>query len=151
MNAVITKLIPWETPFTAASFPSVGLLIATKSDGADLLKALVAPKGIDQYPKYLVDFGEVIAFSCMEEAYAPEQNFVHASDDDRSLCAYESLESPLLASYVSWAPIYFGNESDSFYHYLIFGGDNNIEVITPNRPVIETISQKRTLTIDYEL
>jgi hypothetical protein len=147
----MSKLIRWDTPFTEIQFPSVGLIITTKADEADILKAIVAPKGIDAYPKYLITFGEVIAFTCFEEAHAPERDFASATVEEERLCAYEYLDSPWLKTYAAWTPFYFGNETDSFYHYLIFGGDNNIEVITPNRPTIDIVEEKTILQIEREV
>jgi hypothetical protein len=144
------KLVRWDTPFTEIQFPSVGLIITVKRDNADILKAIVA-KGIDNYPKYLVTFGEVIAFTCFEEAQAPKRDFDSATIEVENLCAYEYIDSPWLNSYADWKPIYFGNETSSFYHYLIFGGDNNIEVLTPNRPKIEIVEEKTILYIEREL
>src|SRR5215203_4504841 len=146
----MSKLIRWDTPFATAQFPSVGLLIITKPDGTDIVKALVAPDGTDRYPKFLVDFGEVIAFTCMEEAHAPAMDFASATREEANLCAYEFLDSPWLKSYQPHRFFVRANEV-TFSHYLIFGGDNNIEVITPDQPTIETISQKETLKIEYEL
>jgi hypothetical protein len=147
----MSKLIRWDTPFTETQFPSVGLIITTEADEADILKAIVAPKGIDTYPKYLVTFGKVIAFTCFEEAHAPERDFASATIEDDKLCTYEYLDSPWLESYSGWRSIYFGNETSLFYHYLIFGGDNNIEVITPNRPTIDIVEEKTILQIQREV
>jgi hypothetical protein len=145
----MSKLIRWETPFTTARFPSVVLLItAGRIEGR--IKALVAPDGVDQYPKYLIDFGEALAFTCMEEAHAPEMDHVSAELEESELCAYEFLDSPWLRSYEPQNFFVRANEV-TFSHYLIFGGDNNIEVITPDRPTIETINQKTTLNLKYEL
>jgi hypothetical protein len=127
------------------------LIITTEAGETDILKAIVASKGIDAYPKYLVTFGEVIAFTCFEEAHAPERDFTSAMVEEERLCAYEYLDSPWLKTYAAWSPFYFGNEADSFYHYLIFGGDNNIEVITPNRPTIEIVEAKTIFQIQWEV
>ena len=90
----MSKLIRWDTPFAETRFPSVGLIITTKPNGEDILKAVVAPKGLDIYPKYLVTFGAVIAFSCFEEAHAPERDFALVPAEEEKLCAYEYLNSP---------------------------------------------------------
>ena len=146
----MSKLVRWETPFTEIKLPSVGLIITIEPDEADILKAVVADS-VDTYPKYLVTFGKVIAFTCFEEAHAPERDFASATVEEDNICAYEYLDSPWLKSYAGWKPIYFGNETDSFYHYVIFGGDNNIEVITPNRPEIETIEEETVLLIERKV
>ena len=147
----MSKLVRWGTPFTETQFPSVGLIIAIEADETDILKAIVAPQGIDVYPKYLVNFGRVIAFTCFEEAHAPERDFASATIEEENLCAYEYLDSAWLKFYDAWKPIYFGNETDSFYHYLVFGGDNNIEVITPNKPTIEIVEEKTILQIQRKV
>ncbi len=150
MNEV-TKLIRWETPFTETQFPSVGLIISTEKNGADILKAIVAPFGIDKYPKYLVNFSRVIAFTCMEEAHAPEMDFASAEIEESGLCAYEFIDSPWLKTYEAWIPFLTNSEKNCLYHYLIFGGDNNVEVITQNEPEIEIINEQVMLKIEYSL
>lgn len=147
----MAKLVRWETPFTDLERPSVGLLITTASGGTDILKAVVAPTGIDTYPKYLVNFGKVIAFTCFEEAHAPERDYGFATIEEENLCAYEHIDSPWLESYSAWSSFYFRNKTDSFLHYLIFGGDNNIEVITPDKPTIDVVENRTILKIEYEV
>jgi hypothetical protein len=148
---VMAKLIRWETPFTDSQFPSVGLLISTNADGTDILKAVVAPHGLDKYPKYLVNFGNVIAFTCMEEAFCPERDFGPAMFEERNLSAYQYLDSPWLKTYEGGIHFIAGGHPGPFYHYLIFGGDNDVEVVTPNTPTIDIIEQKEVLLIEYEV
>lgn len=147
----MSKLIRWETPFTEGAFPSIGLVVSLNDDAADLLKAVVAPFGIEKYPKYIVDFGEIVAFTCMEEAYAPKMDFASAEIEEDGLCAYKFLNSPWIESYKPWIPFFTGNKQDSFHHYLIFGGDNNIEVITSNEPKIKIVNEKIILKLEYEI
>jgi hypothetical protein len=140
-----------ETPFTDAKFPSVILLI---SNNGVFLSAVVAPDGIDKYPKYLIKFGEIIAFTCMEEAFCPEREYSHADIDgeikERN-CALQWIDSPWLKAYETGEHFAVAGKPTPFYHYLIFGGDNNIEVITPNKPEIEMIKEKTILKINYML
>src|SRR2546423_1150155 len=145
------KLVRWETPFSARQYPSVGLLISTRSDGSDLLKAVVAPDGIDAYPKYLVTFGNVIAFTCMEEAFSPPRDFDSTMFDEKNLSAYQYLESPWLKAYENGQHFVGGGSPGPFYHYVIFGADNNVEVITPNIPTVDRIEAKGVLLIEYEV
>ena len=145
----MAKLIRWDTPFTGSRFPSVGLLISTGADGDDTLRAVVAPHGLEGYPKYLVNFGNVIAFTCMEESFRPERDFDLTMFEERNLSAYQYLDSPWLKSYEGGRHFIAGGRP--FYHYLIFGGDNDVEVITPNIPAIEIIERKGILLIEYEV
>lgn len=115
------------------------------------LLALVAPLGVDKYPKYLVDFGRVVAFTCMEEAYSPRNEFEVAENENPNLCAYLFPDSPWLASYDPLRYSYSAEAVGQFFHYLIFGGDNNIEVITPNVPAIRTIERSEVLRIEHNL
>lgn len=148
---VMSKLVRWETPFTDTQFPSVALIVTSEFNQWNNVKAIVMPQGTDKYPKYLVSFGEVIAFTCFEEAHAPERDFASATVEE-NLCAYQYLESPWLKAYEPWIQhYYFPNESVSTFHYLIFGGDNNIEVITTNIPTIELVKEKTTLKIECEV
>ncbi len=126
----MSKLIRWETPFTDKQYPSVVLAVDIKLTGnsSSSLKAVVA-RDIYKYPKYLVDFGEVIAFTCMEEGFCPERDYDSATIEEINLSAYQLLDSSWVKSYELGN---IGGRFEKFFHYLIFGGDNNIEVITPN-------------------
>jgi hypothetical protein len=76
------RIVRWETPFTDARWP--GALLYTSHAGPIgefTLTAAVMPSGADKYPKYLVHFGEVIAFSCMEEMHFPERDIAEAACD----------------------------------------------------------------------
>ncbi|MBS1793140.1 MAG: hypothetical protein JSS81_04765 [Acidobacteria bacterium] len=149
----MSKLVPWETPFTESRYPSaIVITSSTQQMGAPLpLLAIVAPAGVDKYPKYLVDFGRVVAFTCMEEAYSPRNEFEVAEDENTNLCAYLFPDSPWLASYDPLRYFYSAEVVERFFHYLIFGGDNNIEVITPNVPKIRAIEQSEVLRIEHSL
>jgi hypothetical protein len=147
----MSRIVRWDTPFTDARVPSVGLLVSLESDKTDLLRAVVAPDGLDEYPKYLVTFGRVIAFTCMEDAWSPERDFDYTKFEEKNLCAYQYLDSPWLKSYENGTHFIAGGHPGPFYHYLIFGGDNNVEVITPNIPAIDVIETSRVLFIEYEV
>jgi hypothetical protein len=140
----MAKFIRWETPFTDREFPSVGLLVSQANEDHDDLLAVVAPDGIDRYPKYVVNFGSVLAFTCMEELGCPERDFGELTIEDPKLCAYQCLDSPWLNAYAG-----LQRQPGPLNHYLIFGGDNNIEVVSYNVPTIETITEARMLQLDY--
>ncbi len=61
------SLASWPTPFSESNLPSVGLIV--DSHGDRTATVVVAPQGIDQYPKYLVQFEAV--FSCSVEEEVP--------------------------------------------------------------------------------
>jgi hypothetical protein len=151
----MSKIIRWETPFTDAFYPSVILFaipLPPKLGIVNNVKLIVNPsKG--EYPKYLVDFGEVLAFTCMDESCCPERDISSAKIDetiknDKSICAFQWLESPWLKSYeVCHDPFSEGK----FSHYLIYGGDNNVEIITQNAPEIRKVEQNEVLAFEFEL
>jgi len=147
----MSKIIRWNTPFTDVTFPAVEFLTTIEKDEYNILKILVAPSGIDKYPKYLIDFGQVIAFVCMEEAYAPERDFNSAFTTETNLSAYQWIDSPWLKSYEPQIHFIQSGHLGYFSHYLIFGGDNNVEVITPYEPTIETIEKKTLFKFEREL
>lgn len=151
----MSKIIRWNTPFTDKQYPAVEFLTTIEQGKHNALQILVAPFGIDKYPKYLIHFGQVLAFTCMEEANAPQMIFDEELEKyiEPDLCAYKYIGSPWLKSYeiqINFTP------TDElglgyFSHYMIFGGDNNVEVITSFEPSIEIIKQKRLFKVEREL
>ena len=152
----MSKIVRWETPFTDEFYPSVILLalpfplLFGKGFG---VKIIVAPDGIDKYPKYLVDFGEAIVFTLMDEGCCPERDIIAAIIDetiknDKSVCAFQWLNSPWLISYEG---CHDPKSEGKFSHYLLYGGDNNVEVITQNAPTIKVIEKRETLKIEYDV
>ena len=144
----MARIIRWETPFTDAFYPSVVLMaIPWTPSQANNVKVVVNPsKG--EYPKYVVDFGNVLAFTCMEEGCAPTRDFASADLEAERLCAYQYIDSPWLKSY---EPCHDPLSEGKFSHYMIFGGDNNVEVITQDDPQIRKIDQKEILTTETEI
>lgn len=151
----MSRIVRWETPFTDAFYPSIVLVasfLPLTSRECNNLKVIINPSS-GEYPKYLVDFGGVLAFTCMEEGCCPERDFVSATFDeaitrDKFICALQWLNSPWLKSYEGCHDPY---SEGKFSHYLIFGGDNNVEVITPNVPMIKKVEQKEVLIIECEV
>ncbi len=147
------SLVRWNTPFTDVRWPSVSVAVAEKlgTQGQTTLMAIIAPHGIDKYPKYIVNFGEAIAFTCMEEAFCPERDFYTATIEEPELATYQYLDSPWLKAYENGRHFIARGHLGEFFHYLIFGGDNNLEVITPYQPTIKIIEHSKILKIDFEV
>jgi len=152
----MSKIVRWETPFTDAFYPSV-VLLATPfpsfSKKGLSAKVIIAPDGIDKYPKFLVNFGEVLAFTCMDEACCPERDFSSAAFDEKItgakfVCALQWLDSPWLKSYEG---CHDPESEGKFSHYLIFGGDYNVEVITQNLSEIKVVEDKHILEMQCEV
>ncbi len=60
-----TNLVPWNVPFAQSEVPCVSLITEQFGSSTTLV---VAPDGIDRYPKYLVRFDKVLAALYYEEA-----------------------------------------------------------------------------------
>jgi len=146
---VMANLVRWETPFTESRRPSVGVVVEAQSEGGDILKVVVAPFGLDSYPKYLIDFGNVIGFTCMEEAFCPPRDFDMSMLEEKDLSAYEYLDSSWVKSYEGGIDVLPG--IGPLRHYLIFGGDNNVEVISRNVPTVAMLKSKTLPSSESEI
>jgi len=139
------KIIRWETPFTDIPFPSAVVMTGPEVKEC-LVEVVVAPHGLDRYPKYVVHFGEVVAFSCMEEMHFPERDFAIGEREENGLSAYELIDSTWLESYRQGEYFLFntdGANTEQLRHFLIVGGDNNIEVITKNSPKFREVEDAK--------
>jgi hypothetical protein len=131
----------WETPFTYAQYPSVGLVIEPDGEGTALL--VVAPGGLDAHPKYIVRFTHVFAVTCGEEAgFMLELGQEHSP---RDVIAHVWDESPYSAAYANTA---FGADLE-IRHYVVFGGDNIASIVCGGAPAIETITAPTELAVRY--
>jgi hypothetical protein len=136
----------WETPFTTAAHSSVGIIVEAEGDSTAIV--VVAPDGIDRYPKYLVRFTSVYAFTCEEEADSP--NDFGQTDSEQGHYAYKWLSSPYVQSYSRLYPdIPFRGGSDKLTHYVFLGGDNVISVVSADIPTIETIDSPTTMQVTH--
>jgi hypothetical protein len=131
----------WETPFTFAAYPSVGLIVEPDGEGTAAL--VVAPGGLDAYPKYIVRFAHVFAVTCGEEASFLFELGQQASPQEAVAHIWGG--SPHAAGYEQTA---FG-AGVTVRHYVVFGGDNIASVVAGAAPVIETVSEPREITVRY--
>jgi hypothetical protein len=148
----MSELVRWETPFSNAEWPSVVVMTTRGLNGEYLLDAVVSPAGIDRYPKYLVEFGNVVGFSSMEEMHFPDHGFGEAKIIEERLCAYRFIGSPWLESYNRGEYFLFnlvGGSSDELTHYVIFGGDTILQVVTKNEPKISVVTEPTIRTIEF--
>lgn len=133
----------WDTPFKEAIDPSVGLI--TETDGETSATLVVAPQGLDDYPKFLVHFSGVLAANYCEEAGAIVS--LGQESKPQKLCCYLWRSSPQVASFKQ---IVFFAEED-LRHYIIFGGDNIASVVCAGEPRIEKVSSPKKIIITYEI
>jgi len=146
----MSKLVRWQTPFSDAFYPTVTAAFSAPFTGKDNLKIVVGPKGIYDYPKYLITFEQVLTFNCFEEGCAPHREWPEGEYTEPKPCAWEWKDSPSIASYQNCGEFDENNKPFPLFHYLIFGGDYIAEVIVKKEPVIETVLEPTKLTIDFE-
>jgi hypothetical protein len=142
----IADLTPWDMPFAEARDPSVSLIT---EHGGDVASIIVAPHGIDQYPKYLVRFDKVLAVLCYEEALALDRGYPGLPNLPSSVCAYLWADSPWLRASRGRAVDFL--QWPDLQHYLIFGGDSIVELLASGAPYVERIDERRVLEAKHEV
>ncbi|MGE3465442.1 MAG: hypothetical protein AB7J13_00800 [Pyrinomonadaceae bacterium] len=146
----MSEFVRWETPFTETEYPSVVVMTNRGQNGEYLVEAVVAPT--DKYPKYLIEFGDVVGFSAMEEMHFPDHGFRDAKITEERLCAYRILDSPWLESYSKGNYFLFnidGGDNEKLSHFIIFGGDDFLQVVTKNEPKITVVNEPTVRTIEF--
>lgn len=133
----MSRIIRWETPFVDEFYPSV---LAAAYPGAGGIHAKVFVSGQSER-WFSVDFGKVLVCNIMDEGCCPQRDFGDAIFDpavrnDVFVASFIWLQSPWLRAY---EPCHDPFSENKFAHYLIFGGDYKVEVITMNEPRIQTI------------
>ena len=112
-------------------------------EGDDSALLVVAPDGLDAYPKYVVRFSKVFSASCGEEAgFVLDLGQEHCPKD---VIAHIWDASPHAAAY---SDTVFGCDLE-IRHYVVFGGDNIASVVSGMPPTIETITEPTELVVRY--
>jgi hypothetical protein len=144
------ELVRWDVPF--AEWDGLSTWVIAES-GDDAFTIVVAPLSalppIENYPKYLIRFESVITLLCDEEACVLDRGYPPRLRGEKNwLRAYLWIGSPWLRSSQGWGDILGGKE---FHHYLIFGDDSVIEVISPGKARIERVDAKRFIEVKHEV
>jgi hypothetical protein len=107
---------------------------------------VVAPRGLDAYPKYLVRFAAVYAVTCEEEAEAVT-DLGQAPEGDY---AYIWADSPYSSSYQTLLPDFaFRGGNGKVKHYVVLGGDNLVSVVSASEPIIERVDGPTTISVAH--
>lgn len=144
----VTHLVRWDVPFAEARHPSVTLITEQGHESADVAVLVVAPHGIDAYPKYLVRFDKVLAMLCYEEALALDRGYGSLAGVQPSVCAYLWADSPWLrasrgrAEFLQWPDL---------RHYVVFGGDSIVELLASGEPRVERLDERTVLETKHEV
>jgi len=113
----------------------------------------VAPKGVEEYPKYVIEFSSVYAFSCEEEAGSI--SYAGALKEQRSEelgCSYIWQDSPQAITYGTFVPdMAFHGGNGPVRHYVILGGDYNVGIVAADFPTIRVIENGETITLKYKV
>jgi hypothetical protein len=143
-----THLVPWDVPFAEARDPSVTLITEQGRESAEVVVFVVAPHGLDEYPKYLVRFDKVLAVLCYEESLALGRGYPGLPNPQASVCAYLWPDSPWLRASRGWAEFSHWPEP---HHYVIFGGDSIVELLASGEPEVERIDERRVFETKHEV
>jgi len=134
----------WDVPFREDSYPSVSLISEPDGDSTAIL--VVAPRGLDAYPKYIVRFSSVYSVTCEEEAHSASD----FGESPQGVHAYIWSDSPISSSYQTLSPDFaFRGGGAHIRHYVILGGDNFAGVVTASEPTIERIDGPTTINVSY--
>jgi hypothetical protein len=138
-------LLPWPVPFARARHPSVSLITEQGGDAAILV---VAPTGVDQYPKYTVRFGKALALLCFEEAYSLDRGYRALTGLDQSVCAYLWPRSACLESYRRGGEVFGWKDMQ---HYLVFGGDSIVEIVAAGEPEVHRHDERAVIETKHQV
>ena len=110
-------------------------------DGEGTVLLIVAPGGLDTYPKYLVRFSHVFSVTCSEEAGFTLN--LGQNSSPTNVVAHIWDASPQAAAYSATA---FAAHFE-LRHYVVFGGDNIASVISGAQPIIETVAHPTEIVV----
>jgi hypothetical protein len=142
-----TELVRWDVPF--AEWKALcAWVIMEKVDSFTVIVARGSNKRPeDNYPKYLIRFDKVITLLAYDEACAAHQIYYKMTGWMEGVRAYQWIDSPWLDGYRGCHEI----RGKKLFHYVIFGDDNLIEVISVGEAKIEKVDEKRFIEVKHEV
>ena len=132
----MSKLVRWDVPFSGAFYPTVIATFHTATKSAPGKMEITI--GISDGTQFRVESASVLAFTCLDESCAPKRWFSTAETEQLETCAYHCLESPWIKSYEGCQYDANGNPIP-LNHYLIYGGDNIVEFVCQNEPLVSQL------------
>ena len=114
----MSRLIAWKTPFASASFPSISVSVER------ILRDTVVLVDADQ--RWELRFGYVTGLKVCDESYDENTRF-HLDRDVQDLCSYFWDDSPWLNEFNM--EHVEAVENGKLKHYVLLGGDCNVEVL----------------------
>ena len=136
----------WDVPFRKDAYPSVTLI--SEPDGDSTVALVVAPYGLDGYPKYIIRFSAVYAITCEEEA----QSVTDLGEPQQGDYAYVWTDSPYTKSYTTLLPDFaFRGGESQIKHYVVLGGDHFASVVSAAEPMIEQVDGPATIAVAHAI
>lgn len=114
----MSKLTAWSTPFETASFPSVWI-----SAVGDLRKTIVFVRAEQLWQ---IQFENIVGLKICDESYDDNTRF-HIERGEQGRCSYLWDDSPWLDGFNT--EHVEAIEEGKLKHYVLLGGDYNIEVL----------------------
>jgi hypothetical protein len=122
----MSKLLAWETPFMSYFFPSVWI-----SMGAHLGEMSVFVEG---EKRWRVWFDSVVALKICDESFDRNAR-LHVERDRHRLCSYTWEDSAWRQEFQT--ELAETLEEKPLCHYVLLGGDHNVEVLALGSVQIE--------------
>lgn len=132
----------WNSQFREIKYPAVELFLTSEDVMHSHLNVMIC-RSLDEYPKYVIHFERYLSFRSNPEV---DYKFDFQLPDD-SFIATNSIvldESPWLKSLTLAAEIF--NKERRFRHFIFFGGDNIVEVITDAYPQVSISIESQKFT-----
>lgn len=114
----MSKLIAWKTPFATAEWPSVWVALKRALRGATFY--------VDADQLWQIRFSYVAGLKVCDESYDDNTRF-HIEGGEKNLCSYLWEDSPWMAEFNTEQ--IEAVESGKLTHYVLLGGDYNIEIL----------------------
>lgn len=119
----------WRTPFQKESFPSVW--VTCEGGGLDSTSVFVG------WPaKWRIKFERIVGLKVNDETYDNNPRFWVDRDED-DLCSYNWQNSPWLQDFN--AEHVEVMEGGKVIHYVLLGGDYNVEILGCGKVTIESV------------
>jgi hypothetical protein len=118
----MSKLIAWETPFCLSEWPSVWI-----SAEGDLTKSVIFVRAKELWR---IQFESIVGLKVCDETYAKNTRFHIERDKDES-CSYIWENSPWFDDFdAEYVEVLGGGKVT---HYVLLGGDYNIEILATGK------------------
>ena len=141
------QLQPWELPFAHNLYPSVTAFFLP--DTVDHIKAVIMPKGLGEYPGYVLEFRRAPFLMMYDESCTPpDQALIKLLAGVGKSCAYIWDNSPLVQQYkgIGCPP---SEGSLKLRHYLLVGGDSIVEILAHEAPTVMRFDKPESFNVEY--